>query len=374
MEPFNLAPLKRILFVDDEPQILHALGNLLRRQRRTWELVFASSGKTALEEMAKAPVDVIVSDMRMPEMNGATLLKKAKELHPSTARIVLSGQADRDLVVRVLPVSHQYLSKPCDGATLRRAIERACEIHALVDDPSLRGEIGRIDHLPSTPEAYALLRGALARNDALAEEDVSRIVERDPAMSAKILQMVSSFYFDRPPSGSSIRTAVSHIGLDVLGQLAKGDGTFSAAANLLLATDPDACASLKGFCDESYAVGAQAQSMSDSVDAESGEAFAAGLLHDVGKLVFATAMPDRYTEVLREAHTSLRPLDEIEKERLGATHAEAGAYLLALWGLPVPIVEAIAAHHEEPSPTHGMLTATVQRAIDRVYSRAPDSI
>jgi HD-like signal output (HDOD) protein/CheY-like chemotaxis protein len=364
--------MKRILFVDDEPQILQALGNLLRRQRRTWEMVFASSGHAALEEMAKAPVDVIVSDMRMPEMDGATLLQKAKALYPSTARIVLSGQADRDLVVRVLPVSHQYLSKPCDGATLRRAIERACEIHALLGDSSLRREIGRIDHLPSTPEAYSQLRRSLARHDSCAE-DVSRIVERDPAMSAKILQMVSSSYFGQPPAVSSIRTAVSHIGLDVLGQLAKGDGTFSAAANLLLTMDSDACASLRELCDEAYAVGTHAQAMSDSVDTESGEAFAAGLLHDVGKLIFAMAMPDRYADVLREAHASGRPLYEVEKERLGATHAEAGAYLLALWGLPIPIVEAIAAHHEEPSPTHGMLTATVQRAIEHVHSMAPAS-
>jgi HD-like signal output (HDOD) protein/ActR/RegA family two-component response regulator len=365
--------MKRILFVDDEPQILQALGNLLRKQRRTWEMVFASGGQAALEEMAKAPVDVIVSDMRMPEMDGATLLQKAKALYPSTARIVLSGQADRDLIVRVLPVSHQYLSKPCDGATLRRAIERACEIHALLENPSLRGEIGRIDHLPSTPEAYSQLRRSLARHDSCAE-DVSRIVERDPAMTAKILQMVSSSYFGQPPAAvSSIRTAVSHIGLDVLGQLAKGHGTFSAAANLLLTTDPEACASLRQLCDEAHAVGCEAQSMSDSVDAESGEAFAAGLLHDVGKLVLAMAMPDRYADVLRRAHDSGRPLYEVEKELLGATHAEAGAYLLALWGLPVPVVEAIAAHHAEPSPTHGMLTATVQRAITHVHSLAPES-
>jgi len=361
--------VKRILFVDDEPQILQALGNLLRRQRRTWEMVFAVSGQAALEEMAKAPVDVIVSDMRMPEMDGATLLQKAKERYPSTARIVLSGQADRDLVVRVLPVSHQYLSKPCDGATLRRAIERACEIHALLADPELRGAIGGLDHLPSSPEAYSELRRSLARTSTSSEE-VGRIVERDPAMSAKILQIVSSSYFGQPAQwGASIRSAVSTIGIDVLHQLATRGGTFSAAANLLVSTDPFGGSSFRALCDEAFEVGSLASELAaDGNASDSDDAFAAGLLHDVGKLVLAMAMPDRYAEVLRVARESGRPLIEIEKEHLGATHAEAGAYLLALWGLPIPIVEAVAAHHAAPSSPPA-ITKTVLGAIAEVQKR-----
>ena len=90
---------RRILFVDDEAKVLDGLRNLLRRQRHEWDMLFALSGAAALEELAKAPVDVIVSDMRMPGMDGAELLTRVRTLYPQTARIVLSGHAERGAIL-----------------------------------------------------------------------------------------------------------------------------------------------------------------------------------------------------------------------------------------------------------------------------------
>src|SRR6266545_6839404 len=113
---------KRILFVDDEPAILKGLQNLLFRDRPRWEMVFANSGELAVRELAKAPFDVVVSDIRMPGMDGATLLNHVKDRYPTTARIMLSGHAEREAIVRALPALQQLLSKPCNAQTLRRAI------------------------------------------------------------------------------------------------------------------------------------------------------------------------------------------------------------------------------------------------------------
>ena len=102
---------KRILFVDDEPAILAGLQNLLYKDRKRWQMVFALGGQLALDEIRKEPFDIVVSDMRMPGVDGATLLNTIKDECPSTVRIMLSGHADREAIVRALPALHQLLKK-----------------------------------------------------------------------------------------------------------------------------------------------------------------------------------------------------------------------------------------------------------------------
>jgi len=116
--------VKRILFVDDDESVLDALRNILRKRRNEWDMVFSIGAKAALTELAKAPFDVVVTDMRMPGMDGAALLTHVRDHYPGTARIVLSGHAERDAIVRALPVTHQFLNKPCDAVTLRSVVER----------------------------------------------------------------------------------------------------------------------------------------------------------------------------------------------------------------------------------------------------------
>jgi CheY-like chemotaxis protein len=115
----------RILFVDDEPRVLDGLRRMLRSRRREWSLHFAMSGDEALEQLAELPFDVIVSDMRMPRMDGATLLGIVQESFPSVIRIVLTGHTEPEGRAHALPVAHQFLTKPCDPFTLQAAIDRA---------------------------------------------------------------------------------------------------------------------------------------------------------------------------------------------------------------------------------------------------------
>jgi DNA-binding NarL/FixJ family response regulator len=115
---------RRILFVDDEPQVLDGLRDLLWRQRRLWDVDFAAGGDAALLALSRQPFDVVVADLRMPGMDGATLLERVQQDHPGVARIILSGEAERATMLRALRVADHFLGKPCDLSVLMAAIEK----------------------------------------------------------------------------------------------------------------------------------------------------------------------------------------------------------------------------------------------------------
>ena len=103
---------KKLLFVDDDPAVLQGLRRMLRVMADEWEMSFAESGQQALQMMKKVPVDMVVSDMRMPGMDGAQLLKEVKNNFPGTIRIILSGYVDETAIIRSSGSVHQFLSKP----------------------------------------------------------------------------------------------------------------------------------------------------------------------------------------------------------------------------------------------------------------------
>jgi HD-like signal output (HDOD) protein/CheY-like chemotaxis protein len=329
---------RRILFVDDEPNILDGLRNCLRRQRGEWDMVFACGGPAAIVEMEKAPFDVIVADMRMAGMGGSDLLRWVKEVHPGMARLVLSGHADRSAILEVLPFAHQYLSKPCNVGDMRTTIERVCALQTLLHDDAIRSVIGSLDKLPSVPQSYWELTRAV-NDPQLGMADIAKIVERDPAMSVKILQLVNSAYFGMAHDVSSIEKAVSFLGSEMLKALAIGSTAFEMTK----------MPTIEGFSLDQLQASSLASArlvrrfLGDGRRAD--EAFTAALIRDIGTMVLAVALPETYGEILQEARDRARPVHAIEQERIGVTHAEIGAYLQGIWGLPFPIVQAVAFHH-----------------------------
>ena len=331
-------PRRRILFVDDEPAILAGLQNLLYKERKRWDMVFAGSGDLALAACRALPFDVVVSDMRMPGMDGATLLGAIRDEFPSTVRIMLSGHAERETIVRVLPSIHQLLSKPCDAQTLRTVIERCLDTEATSRDAVIRSLIGRLDKLPSPPEVYfALAKARAAPNTTLA--DVSRIVQRDPGICAKVLQLVNSAYFGQGRTIASIEQAVSNLGTERLKFIAMTASVFSS-------TSPEreiAGFSLADLQETSIRVGTLARKLLGRAP-EAEEAFVVGLLHDVGRAILALGMTEIYGAVVARSRDEV--LVAVERELIGVTHAEVGAALLRIWGLPVRIVDVIQYHHD----------------------------
>ena len=318
--------MKRVLFVDDQPRVLEQLQQMLESQKDQWDMAFAPGGEAALTLLDATPFDVVVSEIAMPGMDGAALLKIVCERNPAIVRIVLSAPQEMEEALRAVPVAHQFLLKPCDPNMLRVAVERATSLSNILSNKLLANLVGSVKDLPVLPRTYLALRQKLAEPEA-SIVDVVRIVEQDVAISAKILQLVNSAFFGLPREVSSVRTAVGFLGIDTLQNLVLSAGVFTIF---------DQLARLPGFsCEELQAHSQLTTKIAGQIPASAhvrGVAVVAGLLHDVGKLVLATRAPAHFTRALEGAEAEGRPLYVVETELMGVSHAEVGAYLLGIWG------------------------------------------
>lgn len=337
----------RVLFVDDEPMVLAGLQRTLRPLRAEWDMSFVTSGTEALALLERTPHDVIVSDMRMPGMNGAELLCEVMRRFPKTARFILSGFADKDLTMQCAAAAHQFLSKPCDSDTLKSVINRALQINHRMANEATRTLVSRLLVLPSLPTLYYEIIEAL-QDPEVSLDTIGRLVSRDAAMTAKLLQLVNSAFFGSAHKVTTATEATLILGLETVKSLALWTHVFA-----LYQTRTDTRFSIQALSVHSLSTGIMARgiaSLERAPQATLDESMTAGLLHDVGKLALAANLPAEYDRALIRAEQEHISLCEAERAEFGASHAEVGAHILGLWGLPAPIVEAAALHHS-PSQT-----------------------
>jgi HD-like signal output (HDOD) protein/CheY-like chemotaxis protein len=336
--------MKRILFVDDDAHVLESLRDALRPWRREWRPTFAAGGDAALAELAIERYDVVVCDMRMPGMDGAAVLGRVQELQPDAVRIILSGSTETDVLTRAGAVAHRFLAKPCDVDELARVVGRATALGETTVASPLHHAASGATALPCAPMLYSELVALLAHESA-SMSDVARLVERDIAVTAKLLQLANSAFFGLPRAVTRVEEAVTYLGL----------GTIKA---IVLSTEALAAFrparkiehfSLEELEQHGPVVAGLARQLLPRGPVQD-EACAAGMLHDIGWLVLAAQAPDHMTELYASAHREGRPAHELERERGGTTHAAVGAHLLDLWGLPDTVVAAVAHHHIPPVP------------------------
>lgn len=333
---------KKILFVDDEPNILKGLQRMLRTMRNEWDMAFAGGGAQALEILSQGTFDVIVSDMRMPEMDGVQLLTTVKKHYPMIVRIILSGHSDQKMILKSISSAHQFLSKPCDSEVLISTVSRSCTLRDFLGQNNLKQIISRIESLPSLPSLYTDIMEELRSPDASIER-VAKIIEKDLSMSAKILQLVNSSFFGMPRHIADIPQAVILLGLDTIRSLVLTIDIFSKLDASIMTKF-----NIKNIYEHSIKTGSIAQRIAiyENADRETVDnAFMTGLLHDLGKIVLAVNFPDTYAKVFKLSQENKISFIDAEFQIMGATHAQVGAYLLGLWGLPDIIVEGVAFHH-----------------------------
>ncbi len=333
---------RSILFVDGDPNVLQGLKRLLHSRLKGWDMTFANSGTDALAFMHLKPIDVVVTDLQLKALDGITLLDKIKVNFPQVVRIVLSGESDQDWIMKSVRVSHQFLSKPCHPDILMATINRNCMILDLMRDTGVKKVISKMETLPSLPSLYAEIMEAV-NSPKTSIARIGRIITRDMAMTAKILHLVNSAFFGFPRHISSPSQAAILLGLNTVKSLVLSLHIFSQFDTRGL---PESF--LEELWQHNILIGEASKRVAEGEKQDKitiDHAFMAGLLHDTGKLILAVNFPDDFQQVLELSQNEGRLMAECEDEIFGVSHAEVGAYLMGLWGLPLPIVEALAFHH-----------------------------
>lgn len=335
----------RLLFVDDESLVLQGLRRTLHSMREEWDMTFVDSAEGALEALAGKPFDAIITDMKMPRMDGAQLLEEVKQRYPAIVRIVLSGQANREAVLRSLGPAHQYLSKPCDPHELKLRLAQAFVMRDLLRNERVRAVVSGLKSIPSLPGMYHEILAELRSEDASLVR-IAGIVSKDAGMTAKVLQLANSAFMGVRYEVSNPTQAVTLIGTEMVRALVLSVHVFSQFEE-----QQGTAPYLTALWGHSVAVGCLAQRIAAGENVAKGlvdESFTAGLLHDIGKLVLLAQMPKEYAAILETIKENPTALVAAEREKFGCTHADLGAYLMSIWGLPHPLIHAVA-YHDRPS-------------------------
>lgn len=306
-----------------------------------WEVRFCSSSLEALRLLAQEPFDALVAHAWLTDMQGLQLLNKVQKAYPEVCRVIVSDLSQRSSVVKCAGVAHLWISNPIEPETLRQVLDRSFGLNIWLSNPTVRALVARMRRIPSPPMLYIQVARALQSPDA----DIGEIAEKitkDLAMTAKLLQLANSASLGLRVPVSNVPDALKFLGLETTRSLILLAHAFSWCEPKRLKL------SIDNLWRHSLATGALARRIAREEGATPeviDECFLAGLLHDIGKLLLAVNLGNEYDVVVVKARERNIPLWQMEMEQFGATHAEIGAELLAIWNLPLPVIEALALHH-----------------------------
>lgn len=335
--------MNSVLFVDDEEHVLKGLKLAFHGTRSSMGVHTASSAQEALDTLGANPdIAMIVTDLHMPGMDGIELLKTTMQDFPDVVRCMLSGNLTGDATITASQYAHQMLTKPCETNHLRDVVIRALSVRRRLDEFSLRDELLSLGGLPSIPTQYSQIVSELNTPKPSMERLVD-IIRKDPAMTVKVLQVVNSHSLAGHEI-SDIESAVQHIGVESLKSFVLMAELFANEGELNGDSDFNV--------DELWNHGIEVAEFSNAIAGSEcedpellGRCYTSGLLHDLGILFFASKLPARFEEARKHAEATQRTLMNAERDLYGATHAEIGGFLLDLWGLAMPVVNAITYHY-----------------------------
>lgn len=352
----------RVLLVSDDLSALRAFREALAPLQREWEVSFARGCAEAMRRLEGPGYDSLVADANLAGLGCAELLMEVRRRHPPTARLVMADGSNPGEVVRLVALAHRVLSKNSESTELLGAIQRAHSLRELLGNPSLASVVGRLSSVPALSTLYTQIADELMTPDySLAA--VGDLVAQDLGIAARLLQMANSALVGLRRPATTPNQAVKVLGGDLT-------RTLVLAADLFSRYNPNSLRpfSIEALWEHSRAVAELAGTIAAAERADerfAREAALAGLFHDIGRLTLASQLAGPYKEVLRLMRLENLSAAEAERRVIGTTHAEVGAYLLGLWGLPDPLVEAVAWHHNPNGcPGTGFTALTAVHAAD----------
>jgi HD-like signal output (HDOD) protein/CheY-like chemotaxis protein len=331
---------KRILFVDDENSILKALERLFFDF--DYELYTAESGDEGLRILADTPMDIIVSDMRMPGMDGHQFLRKVKALYPGTTRLILSGYADEEQILDSLidGSNSMYLFKPWNGEELQKKIAQLFEARQIYRNQTLLDLVNRLENISLVTGIYDSVCRRIEQDAEISA--IAKVIETDPAVTASVLRVVNSAFYNIKTG--SVTQAITFLGLAVVKSIVLSCSLFKSAN---IKVPPFSIARLTRHASTTnlYMTRIYTSLLNKKLP---DDLTSAGLLHNLGLLMFLHYFPDTYLKIIRTYcdQPGAKALIPLEKAEFGVSHSELGGYLLDWWGIPYATVECSLLYHE----------------------------
>ncbi|MDX1548955.1 MAG: HDOD domain-containing protein [Lysobacter spongiicola] len=309
----------RILVVGEGGSHAAELEQTLSDFDLSWQVRWVQQAD-AVAAAAADGFDVLACELEGGPQPGPLLLSQLRAQHPDAVRILLLEEGQDADALQALDCAHRLLRKPLDAGELIEAVESVIELRELLDNEALNQAIGRIGSLPPPPKLYIDLT-QLMRDADTTSGDVAELLGQDPVLAAKVLRLCNSAYFSAGRVVTDIRAAVTRLGLQNIQRLVLATEAFAADTEVE-GVDREA------MQERALKTSRLAAQLLGGPSAEL--AATAGLLAEVGKLL---------------PGVRFKLPDGTVQNPDGPHYAEAGAYLLGLWGLPMPIVEAVANHH-----------------------------
>ena len=204
-----------ILFVDGDSSLRASLRRLLHRFRDDWQMEFCSSAQDALRHLQENRVDVVVSDIRMPKIDGTELMQFIAQNHPAVIRFILSGQAEKETILKLVDDVHQYFAKPCNPSRLFEAVSAIMTKRQRINSTEIANQLTSLASIPVVSQSYEALQVELARTEPDINQ-VGAIIRSDAGMGMKVLKLVSTSFFGTPQPGCDISLACRTLGIDLL--------------------------------------------------------------------------------------------------------------------------------------------------------------
>jgi HD-like signal output (HDOD) protein len=313
----------RILLIDNDDKRADALEVSIAERAPDWRLSYAESSASALSMLASEDFDVVVA-INSAEIRAVAILRMATKIIPSALRIAVAENALSTQALINAGVAHRAEQAPLSPDQLVTSIKQAGQLESLLSNEGLRKRIASIDRLPPAPG----LAMALMRENADGTACMSSVAQRlrgDPVFSAKLLQLSNSSYYSRGAPVLQMERALMRLGMDAVTNLVmilEMPGGMSADAQLRAACASHLAKKIMGDMQKTPL---------------SSTASTAATLADIGQV-----LPLRRRQ--ENVAINTRKGDDVTCEV--PVESAAGAYVLSRWGLPLPIVEAVAYRHK----------------------------
>ncbi len=342
-----------ILFIDDDPCMLRGLRRALRPRKEEWNMRFEVGGHAGWQAFKRDPAQIVVTDLRMPDIDGLEVLRLIKAHKPETIRIVLSGFADLDVVIKSVHLAHQFMTKPCAQTDLIATLDRVANIANMLGENDM-DDVAALDQLPACPAIYTEVTDLLLAGAEPAK--IANTLEKDPAMSLLLLKVVNSAFVGLSRPVSTVSEAVFLLGTRMVRDIVLCAGAARSIGNVPTPV-------IESFQQHSLRVAQLVAAIAPRSIAH--DARTAAFMHDLGSLFLWMSRPDQLTPLIERAHEQAIPLIELQRAAFHMTHADIGGFILGLWGLPRPVVNGVGAHHRpDPAASETMTVSTVLHIAD----------